>query len=414
MNRNLRLGKIATLLLYFLSFSVVSQTLPAPIWRCIQTVGNDIQLNWEPVSDPGNQFVRYEISSVEDGLIASINTISTDTYLHTNVSNIRNYFIKIVDATGSSTGVIYQNIRLNINNPSDGTALLNWNTPTNNISNPFSNLVYIEREFPTGNWTRIDSLNNSVSFYKDTIDICTAFLNYRIVYPGYGCNSLSNVVGDFFEDKITPNIPKIQSVSVDTLTGEVQIDWNTNEQKDTYGYVIYKKDVAGFLVEIDTVWGVNNSFYSYVENTSMGSLTYSVAAFDSCFTQTLPPTYQTSAKANVHTSIFLQGQFNACAGSVSLTWSTYDGVSGPMQYEVFATDDQNNWVSRGIASSPSFAVQFQSSGIYDFVIRAFKGVNFSVFSNKISVQVNTSGPPQINYIQSASVESNGVLLKHLT
>jgi hypothetical protein len=137
----------------------------------------------------------------------------------------------------------------------------------------------IYREFPSGTWTLIDSVPYGLNFYKDTIDICQAFLSYQIVLPNQPCNFVSNAPGDDFEDMLTPDIPIISAVSIDTLSNLLSISWNQNTQPDTYGYVIYTYDNNGFLYELDTVWGISSTNYSYSPDISLGPLTYSVAAF---------------------------------------------------------------------------------------------------------------------------------------
>jgi gliding motility-associated-like protein len=394
--------------------NVFSQTLQPPSWKCIQTVGNDVVLNWNPVNDPGNNFVSYDIYSNQDGLLSSITNINTTSFTDVNVGSVKDYYIKIVDNTGSTDGGINQNVRLNLTNPSDGTALLTWNTPALNVSNPTSNQLYIEREYPAGTWTVLDTLSFGQTFFKDTIDICSAFLNYRILYPGDGCLSSSNIVGDDFEDKITPSMPVISGVSIDTLTKQVQISWNQNAQSDTYGYVIYKMNSSGILVAIDTVYGWANTFYSYTENTSTGALTYSIAAFDSCFTQTIPQTYQTSAKSATHTTIFLTGEFNQCLSSVLLNWSSYIGWTGSQKYEVYATDADSNWVLQATTTNTAAKITLSSGGIFSFVIKGISADSVECFSNIIQIQAATSGVPSVHYFVAASVEHDFVHLQSLT
>ena len=59
--------------------------------------------------------------------------------------------------------------------------------------------------------------------YEEIIDICDVFLNYQIVLPNSPCNFTSQIDGDLFDDQTPPDIPVVQSVTIDTLTGETQI-----------------------------------------------------------------------------------------------------------------------------------------------------------------------------------------------
>ena len=91
--------------------------------------------------------------------------------------------------------------------------LLSWNNPSINYSSEFNPYTHIYREFPAGTLTLIDGVTYNVNNYKDTIDICQAYLNYQIVIPTSECAFTSNKVGDDFEDMLTPDIPNILSGS---------------------------------------------------------------------------------------------------------------------------------------------------------------------------------------------------------
>jgi gliding motility-associated-like protein len=404
----------AVLLTVMFSCVLFSANALSPVdWSCIQTQGNNVVLNWKAVNDPGGTFIRYEIHSTQDGLLSSINNINTTSYTHLVVSSIKDYFILVVDNAGNSSSDTLQNSRLQLNNPGNGTAILSWNNPQKNISSPFSDKGYVFRSVNSGSFNLRDSFAFSSGQYRDTIDVCSGNFSYRINYPGNGCSFTSNIQSGFFTDKITPDIPVMSTVSVDTITGEVELSWSLNTQKDTYGYVVYKRNGAGFLIEIDTVWGRTNNLYSYVENTSDGPLTYTVAAFDSCFTSTVPPTYQTSAKGELHSSVFLNGQFNACLGAAQLSWTTYNGWGLNVTYKLFYTDSNNTWTSIPAGNSTNQVINFNLAGTYQFVVQAIHPDGRVAFSNLIEITTNEVVSATINYLSLASVEGGRVLLKHL-
>ena len=101
--------------------------LSAPSWSCIATNGNDVQLTWQAVNDPGNNFVKYEIHTLQDGKIGENTAINTTSYTHVGVNTVKDYFITAIGNLDTSSSVVLKNIRLAVNNPSNGTALLNWN-----------------------------------------------------------------------------------------------------------------------------------------------------------------------------------------------------------------------------------------------------------------------------------------------
>ena len=87
-------------------------------------------------------------------------------------------------------------------------------------------LIY--RENTPGIWTLIDSVPYAIPFYKDTIDICDAFLSYKIEMPNGSCVFSSNQLGDNFEDMLTPSIPNILSVGFDSTSNDLLLVWNQN------------------------------------------------------------------------------------------------------------------------------------------------------------------------------------------
>ncbi len=390
--------------------------IQAPSIDCIQTAANgDLQINWTPVIDVNNTFQSYKIYSLQDGLIATLNTIGSSNYTIPNPNMAKDYYLSVLSGCNGnyeSFSDTVSNIYLSLSNPSDGTAVLSWNDP---ITPPYASMgsyYYIQREYPTGIWTTIDSVPYGVHNYKDTIDICQAFLNYRIELNNVPCNFNSNIQGDDFEDMLTPDIPVISAVTIDTINSNLTLTWNQNNQPDTYGYVIYTFDANGFIYEIDTVWGISNTSYTYAPDVSAGPLSYSVAAFDSCFTNIIPPTYQTSAKALVHTTNFLSGQLSVCDHTVKLTWTGYQGWNNLQNYEVYGYETGQGWQLLGTTTNNSFNFIANPLTTYHFVVKAVTSSAIGSFSNQISIQITAPIPPAYHYLQVATVANHQILLRH--
>ena len=134
----------------------------------------------------------------------------------------------------------------------------------------------------------------------------------------------------------------------------MQIQWNANAAPDTYGYVVYTYDANGFLIELDTIYGQNNTSYLYSVPFDGGPYTYTVAAFDSCFTSNNPPSFQTSAKANLHTSIQASYLIDMCPQRVDLTWSTYGGTA-VVSYEIWSKHN-NSWALLGTSTDTTASI----------------------------------------------------------
>src|SRR5699024_10318921 len=113
------------------------------------------------------------------------------------------------------------------------------------------------------------------------------------------------------------------------------------------GYVVYKRDGFGNLIEIDTVWGRSNTSYTYYENPADGPFQYSIAAFDSCFTTNIPPTHQTSAKAEPHTTNFLTSSLDICGHLINLSWTGYEGFNNVTNHLIYTRVNNGGWQQVG-------------------------------------------------------------------
>lgn len=391
--------------------------LPAPEITCISTdVNNDVTINWTAVNDPTGDFDSYELFSIADGSITTINNINTTSFTIPGEGLEENQFYIATNSGCDGNTPRYSdtisNIFLQLNNPGNGEALLQWNTPVVPKPNGYNDYFHIYREYPTGTWTLIDSVPYNTTNYRDTITICDAFLNYQIVLPTSSCSFESNIEGDNFEDQIVPDIPNISSVSIDTVTNGVTIEWDENDQPDTYGYVVYQTDPNGNLVEIDTVWGVGSTSFTHFPNTSGGPLEYSIAAFDSCFTDIIPPTYQTSAKAQPHTTNFLTGEINICERIVELNWTGYQGF-GTIEHDIYTKVNGGLWQMIGNTSNNSFSTAIQLGDEMVFAVKTINTDNNSFsFSNIDTVSFIDAGGPTHSYLSVATVQDDKAIVKH--
>lgn len=391
--------------------------IEAPAINCMQSdATGDVTISWDAVADPNGTFSEYQIFTVENGLVGTVPAIGTTSFVDPGVTQQFHYFVGVAagcDGNALRFSDTISNIFLDVVNPANGTAVLNWNDPINPALPGMNDYYHIYREYPLGTWNLYDSVSYGTHFYVDTIDICDVFLNYQIVLPNQPCAFTSNIDGDQFEDMITPDIPIISVVTIDTLTGGVNLSWNQNAQEDTYGYVIYTTDAFGNVVELDTVWGIANTTFTHFTNTDLGALTYSVAAFDSCWTIAFPPTYQTSAKAPIETTVFVTPTLNICALEVDLAWTPYVGWDAVDHYEVYAKWTGQPWINLGSTSGTTFNYAVTAGSDYCFAIKAVHPDGRESFSNVGCLFISSPSQPAFNYLQVATVDAERVVLRHL-
>jgi len=384
--------------------------IQAPDITCIQGSGTgDFTINWTPVADPNGTFIEYQVHTVQNGLIASIPAIGTTSYTHTGVTTDLDYFIRVVSgcnglAVRNSDTV--SNIYLNLSNLNPGIAVLDWNAPTTPAQPSMGSYFYIHREYPAGVWTIIDSVPYNTTYYEQVIDICNAFLNYQVSLNNTPCNYTSQLNGAVFTDQTPPDIPVIVNVTIDTLTNETSITWNQVPQPDTHGYIVYMQDPqTGFLIELDTIYGQSNTTYTYLEPYMDGSVTYTVAAFDSCPSPTGAPFNLSARDPNFHTTIFLESQLSVCDGNVQLSWNPYGGWA-TTSYDIFVKTGTSGWQLLQSTGGTSYSFIGNDLQNYMVAIRANKGDGIVSFSNVDSFIVRRTLQPAFSYVRFATVQSD--------
>jgi gliding motility-associated-like protein len=394
-------------------FVVNPGVIPATQIKCIQTESNgDLTIQWNPVANPSNSFVEYQLNSVEDGAIGvPISNINTTQVTVPAPNSAKHFFVSVrsgCDGNVLKNSDTISNIHLNLINPNNGTAILQWNKPKSTPLSSYNSYYHIYREYPAGTLTLIDSTLYNTTNYKDTIDICEAYLAYKIILPTTQCDFTSNKSGDDFVDMLTPNIPTLLSVGIDTATNAISINWNQNQQPDTYGYVVYTFDDSGFLVELDTVWGWANTSYSYFTDLTQGPFSYSVAAFDSCYTAAVPVTYQTSAKSPIQTTMKIESEVFMCEKKVLLKWTKYGGQS-VQEYRIFA---KNNGSWDQVASTNDTIIEIPVIGgaNYCFTVQAIFSSGSRAFSDLTCFTVPMPQQPSFHYFKLATVENGAIEL----
>lgn len=373
-------------------------------------VNGDVELTWTKIDPTVGTFISYEIHSIQDGLIATINDVNAESFTHSGANAnviVKEYFIltNFGNGASSTSSDTLKTILLDLNDLGDGRISLTWNLTHEPMNNGDNSLQNIMREYPAGNWTMVHQVPYGITFFQDTIDICDAWQNYRIEIPNdAGCISGSNIDGDQLQDIINPYIPIVSSVSVDTISDNMVISWNQNASQDTYGYIIFKK-INGFWEPIDTVYGIGTTAYGNSATNSMNeSESYGVAAFDSCQTNTTPWNYQTSALSDAHTSIYLSNQLDICSREVELKWEHYAGLERK-NYEVIAKAGNSSYDV--IATLGPDATSYSHTNLlegetYYYYIRVISEDGVRAYSNLSDRYILRPTPPDFHYISTAT------------
>jgi gliding motility-associated-like protein len=408
-------------LLFLLSAAGAYAVLDPPELACASVLPNgDVQLTWVQPPDPNNEFDEYRIFASMSlsgpyAQIASIANYNTTVFTHVGAgaNNLVQYYFIHAMSSGpapnqsvDSDTLATMLITVTQSSPL-GSAQLSWNAQH---LPPISSSVQehvVWMEYPIGTWNIIDTVAMSPLSYAHVISICSDSLSFRVSLEStVGCTSFSSVSGDLFEDATPPTAPEIITASVDTATGLSTFKWTASPEDDTQGYILVEIINTGSVI-IDTVFGQFTTTYTHAASTpGNGSQTYTVAAFDTCYSGN-PPQPNTSATLPGQSTIHLTGAYDECTPAISLQWTPYTGWDSLLTYEVYV--ETNNAPPVLLASAgPSVQLYVDLDVVpfndYCYFVKAIGADTCQVsFSNRYCVTTDYPGLPNYNYLRTATV-----------
>ncbi len=385
----------------------------SPQVNCVSVLPNgDVTLTWTTPADPDGTYNGYFIytSASSTGpftVLDSVLTFTQTTYTHIGANAGAAPVYYYIQSRSGCFGQVFtppidtvQSIYLNVTNPGNGTASLFWN-PVASPNVPTSTGIYsIYEEHPAGVWALTTSTTN-INFI-DSIFVCNATINYRVeIADNTGCVSVSSIDGGPFQNIIVPNIPVIDTLSVDDANNAL-MSWNVNPSSDVAAYVIYIFNGTAWL-PIDTVFGINNTTYNYLlSNADLGSEQYRLAAYDSCG--------NISPLGTAFSTMYLTSVAEICNRSVVLNWTAYSTLgTGLATYRIYESTVGLTGPFTEIGTVPVGTLTYTVASLaalttYYYKIEAVDSSGTkTVSSNRISFYSATPIPPQFSYLRKVSV-----------
>jgi gliding motility-associated-like protein len=204
-----------------------------------------------------------------------------------------------------------------------------------------------------------------------------------------------------------PEPPVIRYVSVDTLTGDVIINWEKGSGSGIINYVVYQGREGSVPVVADPIDTLDASLTSYVHSSSAAetrSVSYTVA---SVFAE------DTSPLAAYHSTIYTTLNYDSCQNSLIIEWTPYIGWND----NLFA---YNIYIRTGSGGSTKISSLSPATTNYTFT-GAIPYTDYCVFveaenrnfltstSNKGCLNTDRASPPTYINADFASVTGNNTI-----
>lgn len=396
------------LLVCFLAIGAVARAIDPPQLRCLAVDETGaVTLSWLPPANTAG-FTNYEIFYSTDGTsftsVGQVNTVTTTTFVHPTADAVANarcfYYVTAVAGMETASSETLATIEFYLTN-GNGTAILNWDAPTLPTYSVDCDIV---REYPATVWRTIASQPNQP--YRDVIDVCEATIGYRVeLADASGCRNVSRSQRDIFSDHTAPDIPQLDSVSVDFQTFRIRLGWERSGNEDVFAYIIYHFE-DGLWVPIDTVWDIDNTTWEDGGNPSDVQQQYRIAALDSCM--------NSSPMSDPQHNIQCNATYDLCRREAYITWDEYENLPPDLEgYRIFFSENGGalQFAGEVPAAVRSFTLeQLVPQSTYRVVVRAVNfGGNITAASRQFKFVFNSADNNDFVYIRYVSVVENSKL-----
>ncbi len=415
-----------------MNYSVISITvlpkpqIPSPDIQCLSVLPNgDVSLEWGIVEDSMTTFESYRVyySATQAGPYTEIDSIFdynilNYTHVGANASDsIKYYYVQTISGCPGFHGGTDPDTfaTINVNVAFDNVNLkadVTWNPSCDPLLNSSTGWYQLYRKKVNTAWEFVDSTQNT--FYSEPMKQCDDDVKYYVTITDtmvidtigampHSCVSTSSIGKDLFYDYTAPEIPIIDSVTINSTTGNVDISWDVNGAGDTGGYIIYLL-INGSYTAIDTVYGINNHTYTDINNSAcntFGFNTYAIAAFDTCLTNVSPYSIE-------HRTIAVDTLKDICEDKITLTWTSYINMDGGLgSYKIYASE--NGGAETLLGTNTGTDTTFEHIGLVDGSLYCYHIVAVSADGSKTSTScriciiANKPGQPKFLYVRKASV-----------
>lgn len=399
-----------------------SAVVNSPVVRCVTiNIDGSVSITFETPLDPNGEFQAYRLKSsntlTPPNFTTSVvsnnynQTVITDNSINFNLfSGVYYYILETLwdDGTGTQVSnsqdtlaVMYLSLSgLNTENP-----VLSWN-PVSIPNLPTSlGVYYIYRQIGlTGTLQLIDSVNYGTFTYRDTLEICSDSVFYRVeIYDITGCASKTNVNAGPFKKTTVPFGPQLTCIGYDTSlanAGNVIMQWSPSASLETVAYGVYYNVNTPF----DTVFGYTNTSLSFPY--PPGATNFSLSSIDSCGIE--------SNSGTTQKPMALNSIQNTCGRGILLNWTTYKSWGQPAAgYNVYVSENGGDFNLLAELSSSDSSYEHNSTVsniVYCYFVEAVDPLNrCNPLSNVVCQTFVSNIQPDYIYLSSLYAISDSAM-----
>lgn len=290
----------------------------------------------------------------------------------------------------------------------NGDVELSWNNPASAcpVGCFTSYDIYVSTTGISGTYNLLSSITNPTT--NNFIHIGANGNNNLKLY--YFIQTVCNCgAGNFIMNSDTAGNALLSTPIINYITvnrNVVIMNWQPSTSSQTFAYQLYYIDGSG-AHQLDTVKGLNTVIFtdSFL-NPNTQSVTFSIAAIDSCGTKGL---FNNSTPQH---TIFLQSAVDRCNQSINLNWNAYANWPGGVNsYQIFVKLNHDTFkVAKTLTplELSTLLNGYKDGDTVQIYVQANEGGLNKVLSksNLITIIINVVQPPTFTLFQTCTIENN--------